>query len=106
MPAAGVTWNEAARFANWLNTSEGFPPAYKFATQPRDAGYRVNENILLWETGDPGFDATNPFRNNLARYVLPSVDEWFKAAYYDPNANDGAGGYWKYPTGSDSADSS
>ncbi|MDF3129895.1 hypothetical protein P0Y35_11865 [Kiritimatiellaeota bacterium B1221] len=31
-PAAGITWNEAARFVNWLNTSKGYPVAYKFAT--------------------------------------------------------------------------
>jgi hypothetical protein len=34
----------------------------------------------------------------LARYVLPSVDEWYKAAYYDPTS----GIYNDYPTGSDS----
>jgi len=32
---------------------------------------------------------------------LPSMDEWYKAAYYDPNANGGTGGYWSFPTGSD-----
>jgi hypothetical protein len=103
MPAAGVSWNEAARFVNWLNTSEGFSPAYKFGTQPGDAGYDANANILLWESSDPGFDAANLFRNSLAQYVLPSLDEWYKAAYYDPNANGGNGGYWNFPTGSDSA---
>lgn len=103
MPAAGVSWNEAARFTNWLNTSEGFSPAYKFGSQPGDEGYRRNDNILLWQAGDPGFDAANPFRNSQAQYVLPSLHEWYKAAYYDPNANDGTGGYWNYPTGSDSA---
>ena len=33
-PASGVSWNEAARFVNWLNTSSGSTPAYKFALQP------------------------------------------------------------------------
>ena len=101
MPATGVSWNEAARFLNWLNTSQGFPAAYKFSAQPGDAGYAANDDILLWQAGDPGFDSANQFRNRLARYVLPSVDEWYKAAYYDPNANGGAGGWWNYPTGSD-----
>jgi sulfatase modifying factor 1 len=37
-----------------------------------------------------------------ADYFLPSVDEWYKGAYYDPNKGGrGVGGYWKYPTGSD-----
>jgi hypothetical protein len=103
MAAAGMSWNEGARFVNWLNISEGFLPAYKFATQPGDAGYNANfNNNLLWQADDPGFDATNRFRNRQARYVLPSVDEWHKAAFYDPNVNGGTGGYWNYPTGSDS----
>jgi formylglycine-generating enzyme required for sulfatase activity len=101
MPATGVSWNEAARFVNWLNTSQGFQPAYKFSTQPGDAEYDSNENILLWEAGDAGFNADNPLRNRLARYVLPSAHEWYKAAFYDPFN----GVYYDYPTGSDSAPS-
>jgi hypothetical protein len=99
MPATGVSWNEAARFVNWLNTSQGFSPAYKFSTQPGDVGYDANADILLWQAGDPGFNAANPFRNNLAHYFLPSVHEWHKAAYYDPST----GTYFDYPTGSNSA---
>jgi formylglycine-generating enzyme len=98
-PATGVSWNEAARFVNWLNTSQGFPPAYKFTTQPGDGGYNANQNISLWGTGDAGFNAANPFRNSHAIYFLPSVDEWYKAAYYDPTS----GIYFNGPTGSDSA---
>jgi formylglycine-generating enzyme len=96
-PATGVTWNEAARFVNWLNTSKGFSAAYQFDT----AG--GNDNIALWESGDAGYDASNPFRNANAHYYLPSEDEWYKAAYYDPAANSGAGGYWNFATGSDTA---
>ena len=103
MPATGVSWNAAARFVNWLNTSHGFQPAYKFAVQPSDAEYNADENILLWQSGEPGYNAANPFRNSLAQYFLPSVHEWYKAAYYDPHANRGLGGYWDYPTGSDTA---
>lgn len=36
-PATGVNWTEAARFVNWLNTSQGFPAAYKFSVQPGEA---------------------------------------------------------------------
>ena len=36
-PATSVSWNEAARFVNWLNTSRGHPPAYKFNSQPGEA---------------------------------------------------------------------
>jgi sulfatase modifying factor 1 len=97
MPATGVSWNEAARFVNWLNTIQGYQAAYKFSTQPGDGDYDANANIDLWQAGDPGFDAANPFRNTLAHYFLPSVDEWYKAAYYDPSS----GIYFVYPTGSD-----
>ena len=97
MPVTGVSWNGAARFVNWLNTSEGLPAAYQFSTQPGDVDYDANEDIVLWESGDPGFNSANPFRNDLARYVLPGVHEWHKAAYYDP-----IGIYYEYPTGSDS----
>ena len=41
-PASNMTWNEAARFVNWLNTSTGCPQAYKFAIQPGEAGYTAN----------------------------------------------------------------
>ena len=103
MPATGISWNEAARFTNWLNTSQGFTAAYKFGAKPGDAAYDANANIELWVDGDPGFDDANPFRNSQAHYFLPTLDEWYKSAYYDPNANDGAGGYWNFPTGSDTA---
>lgn len=99
-PATSITWNEAARFVNWLNTSTGSQPAYKFAVNPGDAGYNAaaaNANLVLWSGADgAAFNPANPYRNNLARYFLPSVDEWYKAAYYDPTS----GTYFDYPTGS------
>jgi sulfatase modifying factor 1 len=95
-PATGVSWNESARFVNWLNTSQGYSPAYKFATGG------ANDDISLWLPEDPGYNPENPFRNSKASYFLPSEDEWYKAAYYDPDANTGQGAYWDYATGSDS----
>jgi formylglycine-generating enzyme required for sulfatase activity len=92
-PATEVSWNEAARFVNWLNVSTGHSPAYKFT------GILGNDNIELWTPGDTGYDPSNLFRNTLANYFLPSEDEWYRAAYYDPSA----GAYWDYATGSDSA---
>lgn len=93
-PATGVTWNEAARFVNWLNTNQGFAPAYRFSLRPGEAGYDPNADIERWMPGDPGFDASNPFRNRLANYVLPSYDEWHKAAYFDPASDR----YFEFPT--------
>ena len=90
---AVLSWNEAARFVNWLNTSQGYHEAYKFSTSG------ANDNIEVWAAGDAGYDALNPFRNSLAVYVLPNIDEWYKAAYYDPVADV----YYRYATGSNSA---
>ena len=92
-PATSVSWNEAARFTNWLNTSTGGSAAYKFTTSG------VNDNIALWGSGDAGYDASNPYRNSLATYVLPSMDEWYKAAYYNPTTST----YFDYANGSNTA---
>ena len=51
MPATGVSWNEAARFVNWLNESEGSAAAYKFATQPGDGGLQLERKHLAVGTG-------------------------------------------------------
>jgi formylglycine-generating enzyme required for sulfatase activity len=96
-PITSISWNGAARFVNWLNTSKGYSAAYKFTTGG------ANDNIVLWGSGDAGYNPANPFRNANAYYFLPSEDEWYKAAYYDPDANAGSGGYWDYATGSDTA---
>ncbi|MDA8746096.1 formylglycine-generating enzyme family protein [Rubripirellula amarantea] len=85
-PATSVSWFEAATFVNWLNTSQGHTPAYKFN----------GSTFELWQSGDAGYNPNNLFRNSQAFYFLPSADEWYKAAYYDPNA----GVYYDYPTGS------
>jgi formylglycine-generating enzyme len=83
-PATSVSWNEAARFVNWLNTSQGFQAAYKFTLNPGDVGYSANANISLWAPGDAGYNAAGPYRNANAHYFLPSENEWYKAAYYSP----------------------
>jgi hypothetical protein len=88
-PATSVSWFDAAQFVNWLNTSTGNTPAYKFDG---------SGNFQLWTPSDLGYDANNLFRNSQAKYFLPSANEWYKAAYYDPSA----GVYWDYPTGSNS----
>jgi len=93
MPATNVSWNEGARFVNWLNTSTGGVAAYKFTTNG------VNDNIALWSPSDAGYNPANLFRNSLATYVLPSSDEWYKAAYYDPSSST----YFDFPNGSNTA---
>jgi formylglycine-generating enzyme len=88
-PATGTSWYEAAKYVNWLNTSTGNTAAYKFS---------ADGNFQLWSAGDAGYDANNLFRNSLAKYWLPSRNEWYKAAYGSPT-----GTWYDYPTGSNSA---
>ena len=88
-PATGIDWYEAATFVNWLNTSTGNTAAYKFS---------ADGTFQLWSSTDAGYNANNLFRNSLAKYVLPSTSEWYKAAYGSPT-----GTWYDYPTGSNSA---
>jgi len=93
-PATGISWNEAARFVNWLNTSTGGVAAYKFTTSG------ANADIAVWTAADTlDYNAANPYRSLRAKYVLPSYNEWYKAAYYNPTNST----YYDYPTCSDTA---
>lgn len=95
-PATSISWVEAAVFVNWLNTSSGAMPAYKITPPPPPY---IDPVFNLWEPGDPGYDPANPYRNSLASYFLPSGDEWYKAAYYDPVAQV----YYDFPVGRNAA---
>ena len=87
-PATGISWIEAAKYVNWLNTSTGGTAAYKFS----------GSTFQLWSSTDTGYNANNRFRNSNAKFWLPSTDEWYKGAYGSPN-----GTWYNYPTGTDSA---
>jgi formylglycine-generating enzyme required for sulfatase activity len=86
-PASGISWHEAAKFVNYLNTSKNFQAAYKFDE---------NGEFRLWESGQ--FSVGNQYRHKDSFYFLPSVDEWYKAAYGSSN-----GTWYDFPTGSNSA---
>jgi sulfatase modifying factor 1 len=93
-PATGVSWNKAARFVNWLNTSTSGFAAYNFTTSG------VNDNIALWTASDTlDYDPLNPYRSKRATYVLPSYNEWYKAAYYNPSNST----YYEFANVSDTA---
>jgi formylglycine-generating enzyme required for sulfatase activity len=92
-PAASVTWYQVAAFVNWLNTSTGNQPAYNLSYS--GGAY----TMALWQSGQAGYDPSNPFRNSLALYVLPTENEFYKAAYGLSNGSD----YTLYATASDSA---
>ena len=74
-PATGISWIEAAKFVNYLNVSSGNAMAYKF---------NAGGTFQLWSSTDAGYNPTNAYRNSLAKYFLPSTDEWYKAAFGSP----------------------
>jgi hypothetical protein len=85
-PATGVSWLEAAKFVNYLNTSKGYQAAYSI----------TGNTLQLWDVSSS--TGSNRFRNINTHYFLPSIDEWFKAAFYNPSNNS----YSNYATGSNS----
>jgi formylglycine-generating enzyme required for sulfatase activity len=79
IPTNAVSWYEAAQFVNWLNVSTGNPAAYKVSGTQGTYDYTLG----VWQNGDSGYDASNPYRNSNAKYFLPTDDEWVKAAYWN-----------------------
>ena len=82
-PVVLVSWFDAARFANWLVNGQG-------AGDTESGSYTLNGTSSAFVPAN--LDAT---------IRLPNQDEWHKAAYFDPTKG-GVGGYWLYPTKSDS----
>jgi len=92
MPVGNVDYWDTLRFVNWMNNGEGNAStetgAYTLTGGNTDGnGTPSNAADLL----------ANPQHNAGATVWLPSEDEWYKAAYYDP-AN---GTYTTYATQSD-----
>lgn len=83
-PICWVNWFAAARFANWLHNGA-------LRTSDTESGA-----YTLVKFKNAGIVR----RNADARWWIPSEDEWYKAAYYDPTRK-GVGGYYLYPTRSD-----
>ncbi|MCC6127546.1 MAG: SUMF1/EgtB/PvdO family nonheme iron enzyme [Pirellulales bacterium] len=80
-PVNWVSWGDVARFCNWLQTGSTETGAYTLNGHT-DFAY------LTAVTRNPG-----------SLYFIPNENEWYKAAYYDPNkGGTGVGGYWLYPT--------
>jgi sulfatase modifying factor 1 len=92
-PAANISWYEAAAFVNWLNTSTGKTAAYDLAWDGSVWSMNLWSSGLAWTAG-----GENLYRNKDAFYFLPSENEWYKAAYYNPAGSN----YFLYPTASDS----
>ncbi|MCX5634740.1 MAG: SUMF1/EgtB/PvdO family nonheme iron enzyme [Planctomycetota bacterium] len=79
IPTNCTSWYEAAQFVNYLNTSTYHPAAYKFTGTQGTSDYTLG----VWQSGDVGYSASNPYRNSNAYYFLPTENEWVKAAYWN-----------------------
>ena len=66
-PAGKVSWNEGAKFCNWLTSGDAYVGAYQFD------GSGVLTNV----------DRTAAFSSYGTLYVLPTEDEWVKGAYFN-----------------------
>jgi formylglycine-generating enzyme required for sulfatase activity len=93
-PVNYISWGDAARFCNWLHNDR--PTGAQDLTTTEDGSYYLNgattQDQLLGVEREPD-----------AIWVIPSEDEWYKAAYH---YNDGVtGNYYDYPTSSNSVPS-
>ncbi len=93
-PVNYVTWFDTLRFANWLNNGQG------------NGDTESGAYILQGGTPTPS-NANTITRETSATIFLPSEDEWYKAAYYDPRTTAQGGPpsdnhYWLYGTSSSS----
>jgi len=87
-PIAYVSWFGAARFANWVNNGAN-----------NGASTETGAYTLNGATSGLGFT-----KNAEAKWWIPSENEWYKAAYYDPSpSGPGNDDYWFYPMRSDSS---
>lgn len=97
-PITYVTWFNAARFANWM--ANGKPSGAEDSTTTENGAYALNGAT----TGEAvSTNVVNPNTNAPPTYYIPLENEWYKAAYYNPTLNGGAGGYFVFATQSNDA---
>jgi sulfatase modifying factor 1 len=83
-PVNYVNWWDAARVANWLQNGQG-------SGSTETGAYTLNNAT----------SGTAPAVNPGASYVLPTENQWYKAAYYKGGGTNA--GYWNWATQSDTA---
>jgi formylglycine-generating enzyme len=90
-PVNYVSWGDAARFANWLHN--GQPTGAQNLDTTEDGSYLLDGMMSDEELEDV-------VREPDATWVIPTENEWYKAAYHK---NDGVtGNYFNFPTGHNS----
>lgn len=101
--ASYISWFTLARYANWLHF--GMPTGtQEIGTTEGDASLGAYDTRNFEAFGAARFDGvvrSDLFRRNIgAKYFIPTDDEWYKAAYYDPQRS-GFMKFWSYPNRSD-----
>jgi hypothetical protein len=92
-PYGFANFLRSARFVNSLYNGRLLAKSTTSEGGWNVTGYRVRLSPNT-ETGMYEMKKRAPVRTAKSGFVVPSQDEWIKAAYYDPNG----GAYWKYPT--------
>ena len=88
-PVTYVNWADGQRFCNWLHN--GQPVGLQDDATTEDGAYALH--------GAHPAVAPSISRKPDAQWVLPSVDQWYKAGHYQPAEQGGdVDGYWRYPT--------
>jgi formylglycine-generating enzyme required for sulfatase activity len=82
-PVNYVSWFDAARVANWLMNGA------TSSSSTETGAYTLNGQTF----------GTVPARNPGATFYIPTLDQWYKAAYYKGGSTNA--GYWDYATQSD-----
>jgi hypothetical protein len=98
-PYGFANFLRAARFVNSLYNGQVLSKKASASGTFKYVTYRVR---LSRDTERGMYDLAREKRSGATRarktgFVVPSQDEWVKAAYYDPNGG-GTYSYWKYPT--------
>lgn len=95
-PYAFANFLRAARFVNSVQNGRVLSRRVSLRGGIRRVTYRVR---LSRRTGDGMYEMRRQktTRRSATGFVVPSQDEWIKAAYYDPDGG-GTYSYWKYPT--------
>lgn len=85
-PVSDVSWFDTVRFVNWLNNGQSGAGSTEYGAYTLEGGTPTPSNAM------------DVVRSPGAVWVLPTVDEWYKAAYYDPKLSL----YFDYATSSNS----
>jgi hypothetical protein len=90
-------FSRGARFANSLSNGTVLSKTQTASGAFKYTAYKVRLSPVT-EQGMYDLTKESPTRTKSKGFVIPSNNEWVKAAYYDPK-HGGTDSYWAYPTG-------